>query len=228
MLIIRLFSFCLVLIVCFANKTKTNSIDVNAYLANERENIRTSKVAAIYPRGVIWAVGSSEIDFWFNNNGVGLGEYSGWYICDGRNGTPDLRGRVGMGRDATDANSDYAQIGRTGGSNSVKLSASQIPAHSHSVNLRTSTDGSHSHLYEDDFLLVDSNGNPPVPNKPPHTYTASFVPRYSTYYGMEKQSFSAGDHSHQVLGMSGLTGGNEAFDNRPPYYVLAYIIYVGV
>lgn len=50
---------------------------------------------------------------------------SGWALCDGSNGTPDLRDRfiVGAGR-------SYA-VGATGGAAQVTLTVSQIPAHAH-------------------------------------------------------------------------------------------------
>ena len=50
---------------------------------------------------------------------------SGWAICNGQNGTPDLRDRFIVG-----AGSAYS-IGNTGGANSVTLTINQIPAHSH-------------------------------------------------------------------------------------------------
>lgn len=52
---------------------------------------------------------------------------SGWHLCNGTNGTPDLRGRFIVG-----AGDTYA-VGNTGGAESVTLSVSQIPAHTHSV-----------------------------------------------------------------------------------------------
>ena len=50
---------------------------------------------------------------------------SGWAICNGQNGTPDLRDRFIVG-----AGSAYS-IGNTGGANSVTLTVAQIPAHTH-------------------------------------------------------------------------------------------------
>ena len=50
---------------------------------------------------------------------------SGWAICDGSNGTPDLRDRFIVG-----AGSAYS-IGNTGGANSVTLTLDQIPPHTH-------------------------------------------------------------------------------------------------
>ncbi len=72
---------------------------------------------------------------------------SGWTLCNGLNGTPDLRDRFIVG-----AGSNYA-VGSTGGTNSVTLSLSEIPSHSHSITSAgnhshsgsTSGDGSHSH-----------------------------------------------------------------------------------
>lgn len=52
---------------------------------------------------------------------------SGWYLCDGQNGTPDLRDRFVVGA------SDTIASGSTGGAASVTLSVENLPAHSHTV-----------------------------------------------------------------------------------------------
>lgn len=52
---------------------------------------------------------------------------SGWAICDGENGTPDLRGRFVLGGGGT-----YAP-GNTGGSETVTLTSDQIPKHYHKI-----------------------------------------------------------------------------------------------
>ena len=49
----------------------------------------------------------------------------GWYLCNGQNGTPDLRDRFIVG-----AGSSYA-VGDTGGAAQVTLTVDQIPAHEH-------------------------------------------------------------------------------------------------
>ena len=49
----------------------------------------------------------------------------GWVVCDGRNGTPNLKGRFIYGYDATKG------IGSVGGAATVRLTAAQMPAHSH-------------------------------------------------------------------------------------------------
>lgn len=58
---------------------------------------------------------------------------SGWYLCDGNNGTPDLRDRFIVG-----AGNSYSQ-GATGGANSVTLTVNQIPAHAHTFNINADT-----------------------------------------------------------------------------------------
>jgi hypothetical protein len=74
----------------------------------------------IIPRGVIllWSGAQSSIP-------------SGWRICDGGDGTPDLRDRFVVG-----AGSSYSP-GNTGGASTVTLTTTQIPPHSHGG----STDG---------------------------------------------------------------------------------------
>ena len=51
---------------------------------------------------------------------------SGWAICNGSNGTPDLRDRFIVG-----TGSSYS-LGNTGGANSVTLTTAQMPSHTHS------------------------------------------------------------------------------------------------
>lgn len=51
---------------------------------------------------------------------------TGWALCNGSNGTPDLRDRFIVG-----SGSSYS-VGNTGGSNSVNLNVNQIPSHTHS------------------------------------------------------------------------------------------------
>lgn len=50
---------------------------------------------------------------------------SGWYLCDGSNGTPDMRGRMAIG-----AGGAYS-VGATGGAPSVTLTTNEMPAHAH-------------------------------------------------------------------------------------------------
>jgi len=58
---------------------------------------------------------------------------AGWALCDGNNGTPDLRDRflAGVGGyDYASEEREYA-LGQTGGSDEVALSVAQMPPHAH-------------------------------------------------------------------------------------------------
>lgn len=61
---------------------------------------------------------------------------SGWHLCNGNNGTPDLRNRFIVG-----AGAGYS-VGNTGGESSVRLSVGEMPSHNHSVN-----DPGHDHRF---------------------------------------------------------------------------------
>jgi microcystin-dependent protein len=49
---------------------------------------------------------------------------SGWHLCDGTNGTPDLRGKFILGTDNL--------VGATGGEATHKLTIAEMPSHAHS------------------------------------------------------------------------------------------------
>ena len=55
----------------------------------------------------------------------------GWKLCDGTEGTPNLKGRFIVGYDPSD--SDYNTVGKTGGERAVTLSKDQMPSHTHEV-----------------------------------------------------------------------------------------------
>ena len=93
----------------------------------------------------------------FSVTGIGLGNWAGVYLCNGLNGTPDLRGRVlvatttGMGGGAFDSSVDPNIAGNpsyslysSGGVNDVTLSLAQIPTHSHATTVDL-TDAGHFH-----------------------------------------------------------------------------------
>ena len=62
-----------------------------------------------------------------------------WKICDGQNGTPDLRDRFVLGVGSSTATST-ASVDDTGGNNSITLTEGQMPSHNHNI-----TDNGHSH-----------------------------------------------------------------------------------
>lgn len=60
---------------------------------------------------------------------------AGWAICDGTNGTPDLRGRFIVGQKTGDA--QFETIGNVGGVKMVNLTIAQMPVHAHSYQAAT-------------------------------------------------------------------------------------------
>ena len=129
---------------------------------------------------------------------------TGWALCDGSNHTPDLRDRFVVG-----AGGAYS-AGSTGGAASVTLTESQIPGHTHGVSeLRTSTSGAHRHSYSG---WQESIGG---------------MEGYSASTAVTQYTSTEGDHTHTVNGTLGSTGGGQSHENRPPYYALCYIMYLG-
>ncbi len=121
---------------------------------------------------------------------------TGWALCDGQNGTPDLLGRFVVAAGGT-----YS-VGQTGGADSVVLSEAQMPSHTHTMELA----GEHTHVIE--FAAAGSNP----------TYLAP--DNGSNYTGSELTANAAGEHTHTV----NKTGSGTAHENRPPFYALCYIM----
>ena len=123
---------------------------------------------------------------------------SGWVLCNGSNSTPDLRDRFVVG-----AGSGYS-VGNTGGSSSVTLSTSQIPAHNHGI-----SDPGHDHdTTVDGHHLFDGNGSQSIGYGGPGGYPAQEFELYNATTGISIQN----------------AGGGGSHENRPPYYALAYIM----
>jgi len=129
---------------------------------------------------------------------------AGWLLCDGTNGTPNLQDRFVVG-----AGNSYA-VNDTGGADSVTLTSSQIPAHTHTFSGTTSTTGAHTHA-----ITIRSSGE-------------SLIGQNAGYGGNgvtgNASTGSAGNHNHTFSGTTSSTGSDSSHENRPPYYALAYIM----
>jgi microcystin-dependent protein len=151
---------------------------------------------------------------------------TGWLLCDGTNSTPDLRDRFLVG-----AGGNY-NVGATGGSASVSLTESQLPAHSHSLSLTGSVGagGSHNHSVNDPGHLhnyyVSASGGGSSPYTSAYNYNGAGGV-FSTSANTTGISINGvGDHTHS-LSLSGSianTGAGSAHENRPPYYALCFIM----
>ncbi len=138
----------------------------------------------------------------------------GWALCDGANGTPDLRGRFIVG-----AGGSYTP-GNTGGEEKHQLSVGEMPTHTHTGS--TNSAGGHTHRVKDGEGGSSTNSvfgeHGDSPNFAGADHSRAWVSSTSLVE-------SAGAHSHTLTLNS--QGGNSEHENRPPYYALAYIIFKG-
>jgi hypothetical protein len=145
---------------------------------------------------------------------------SGWVICNGLNGTPNLTDRFVIHADADSGGT--RNVGASGGAHNTTISSANLPSHSHSVgNIATSTAGNHTHSDGNYSAASAGNhshgaGNYSTSNVGNHTHstgkTSSGVygaSNTSTYKGASATNGNtggAGAHSHNVGGNSSNTG----------------------
>jgi hypothetical protein len=126
---------------------------------------------------------------------------SGWYLCDGSNGTPNLTDRFVIG-----AGSTYAVNG-TGGATSVTLVTANMPAHTHTA---TVTDPGHTHAISTPVRGLTSGGASGWQGaNTGDSYTASASVTNSATTGITVSNASIGSGS--------------SFSIIPSYYALAFI-----
>lgn len=133
----------------------------------------------------------------------------GWVLCDGRNGTPDLRDKFILGADGTD-------IGDTGGSHTKTITIDNLPPHSHTFT--TNNDGKHRHVGRSKAFSMSENPN--------GWHVLRRAVSGDSYDGTSNIIHSDdGNHTHS--GTTNTTGKGKAIDIRPKYYKLAFIMYKG-
>lgn len=163
-----------------------------------------------------------------------------WQLCDGTNGTPDLRGQFVIG-----AGGSYS-VGNTGGESEHTLTVDEMPSHNH-----TFTGKSHNHTLSLSDLTTSSAGA--------HSHNVSFRRNFggriyldtegegggvggvgwsdsggANYY-ITASADNAGAHTHTISGSGSLgsattsgtissVGSGNSHNNMPPYYALCYIM----
>lgn len=175
-----------------------------------------------------------------------------WQLCDGTNGTPDLRNRF-----VVSAGSAYA-VNSTGGSLNhihtaegstgfTALSTSQMPAHSHGVNDPTHAHGvwdpGHTHGVNDpghahgaEAALINFNNQPTRFS----TSNGNYAGNLSTFGSVTGIGITGSSTNIGIIGSPtnisiASTGGGAGHNhsvsttianasNLPPYYALAYIM----
>ena len=130
---------------------------------------------------------------------------------------PNLQGRVPVGYSSADA--EFNVRGETGGAKTHTLASNEIPAHVHQVdppNSTTTTNGSHTHSYNDQYRGTTLSDNADDRN------VAS-----STLNDAARTTGSGGSHTHTLdipAFNSDSSGGGAAHNNLQPYLVVNYII----
>lgn len=151
--------------------------------------LKTDELLNAFPPGVILP--------WYKKSGAFP---AGWAVCDGTNGTPDLRKRFLMGV------SDMADVGKPGGANLLQnlqtgkhpLAIDEIPAHTHTqkVQLHQGPDGA-------------PDGNEYSPGGP------TGATNNWSWRGSETSSKGEGHgHMHDIADV----------DNRPAYDTVIFIM----
>lgn len=174
-------------------------------------------IGMVPPGGIVMFFG--DIDAAFDPKGKGIAQtpYEGWQLCNGENGSPDLRGRFVAG-----AGGAYA-VGVEGGADTVSLTQDQMPEHSHKG--KTEAAGLHQHWIEG----TDAKGLAKRKRRIPGETTVKMGygggsnrdPNHEHWRGLVNTDV-AGGHGHTFT--TGAAGKNQAHENRPSYFALAFII----
>jgi len=126
---------------------------------------------------------------------------SGWYLCDGSNGTPDLRDRFLVG-----AGSTYA-VGATGGS-----ADAIVVSHTHTASSSSSvSDPGHTHTINQGTGYSSGSAGRPATDD---SSAASTMDSNSATTGISVSTST-------TIASAGTSGTGQ---NLPPYYALAYIM----
>jgi microcystin-dependent protein len=177
----------------------------------------TAFVHAVLPTGIIvmWNSTAASIP-------------AGWQLCNGSNGTPDLRGQFVVG-----AGGSYTP-GDTGGATSVTLSANAMPIHAHELtgSLTTGSAGGHTHTVNDPghaHTIAGLNITSGAGAQSGSGFDTSAATFNTSSASTSIQINAALDHTHSLTlsgntqSAGGASGSTQPHENRPPYYALCYI-----
>lgn len=174
------------------------------HLNGVSSNLQT-QINSVIPSGVIllWSGSVSNIP-------------TGWVLCDGTNNTPDLQNRFVVGA------GDTYSVDGTGGSSTTTLISDNLPSHTHTYSGttdNTSLTGSINKISE----TFASNGGTATGVFTKGSATATGTPSSPDSGSVGSVTMDA-SHTHTYSGTTDATGSGTAFDNKPPYYALAYIM----
>jgi microcystin-dependent protein len=168
-------------------------------------------IGMVPPGGIVMFFGEDSKAFDENGTGVTGTPYAGWQLCNGQNGSPDLRDKF-----IAAAGRNY-KVSEQGGSDSITLETAQMPAHSHSGQTNANGDHSHNIMRVNNILKYTwrkGDGTTTVKSgaKGKKYYDES-APMHASYGGRHTHSFSTSN-----------TGGSQPHENRPAFFALAFIM----
>ena len=138
----------------------------------------------------------------------------GWVLCNGSNGTPNLQDRFVVG-----AGHSY-RIGDTGGASNVTLTLSEMPRHGHEV-LQVAPATSDWPRNP----AVYSGGITNIPWFAQRNGGSNGWLAYQQVLGEASFHFQ-NPYGSQSSVYADASGGNQPFNNLPPYFALAYLMKV--
>jgi microcystin-dependent protein len=164
----------------------------NMVLTDDKGNLSSIQ----FPKGmiVLW-------------NGSASSVPEGWALCDGSNGTPDLRGKFVLGVNPQHDNQSYRTVGGNGGNESIKLTEAQMPAHSHG--------------HADAFLVENWNW---------YNDQIGWNRNHINWKDDQSNGIKGsgdGDWDNSPMGkwrQTDVKGGGAPINIMPPFYTLAYIM----
>lgn len=117
---------------------------------------------------------------------------------------PDTRGRVAVGRNASDT--DFDQIGETGGAKTVTLSTAQMPSHTH-------IQDAHQHILWNAGALTMGSSEAGTPDFVRSIFNRVAYDNYSTQW-----------YAAPTTATNQNTGGGQAHPNLQPYITFSKIL----
>lgn len=173
------------------------------------------------PDGYLWCDGASypaNGDYLKLYNVIGTA-YNASGDAAGTFRVPDLRGRVGVGKNTGTFNA----LGKKGGAETHKLVTGELPAHNHTFtgsSATTSSNGNHSHLPKTTGNFIKQGSG-----QSSFTTFQATGSGNTTFY-IDASTADVGAHTHTVTakGTISNTGSGTAHNNLQPYLVCNYII----
>jgi len=136
---------------------------------------------------------------------------AGWQLCDGTGGTPDLSGRFVVGYKSD--RPEYNEVGKIGGDDSITLQLNQIPSHNHGAGSLQMQDHEHEIFIQNNGNQSGGIGNGWTDNNGRIFYSRG-VENYNDKKWIQGTTANSGGSSSGTVG----------HENRPSYYVVAYIM----